>query len=369
MCNNASALSKSDIFEKFPDIAKRFALKGRGPIGEPSGFGAVWKARDKWLGRDVAIKISDDDLIAEIVLCRDIEGQTVRIFDCYRSEDGWHAYVMELLEKPWLTLSKFIAEHKYKGYDLQHYFDCFEITYQILLGLKGIHGQPYSRQRRYVHADIKPGNLFLRCQPKKHRNTVFRMRAENEMLRIIDLGIAVPRGELISRGTPAYDYPKKLEARLGHDLYSVGITFLELLTGEIPDHEVMKHRKRIASFIAERSSGSVFIDQVATDFVVNCARAVSKSIISVRSLLKQLDDSLFDVNSLYWLVLRLINKGVEQPMKKAELAEWLFPQLMSYFGWRNRTADRIAVLEALVTDLYKQKMLVRDGHRYFIRHC
>lgn len=369
MTNPARKLRKSDIKGLLPELIQRFTLLGKAPIGERSGFGAVWEAHDSWLDRKVAVKISHTDLREEIVLCRDIEGQTVRIFDYYRGEEGWNAYVMELLEVPWITLSTFIKRHTYKPNDLQHYFDCFEIVYEALLGLADIHGRPYSRQGRYVHADIKPANLFFLCRPKKHLNTVFRMPAHEEMLRIIDLGISIPRGELNFSGTPAYDYPKKLEARLGHDLYSLGITFLELLTGECPDHTVMEHKARIRGFVARQSSGSHFIDELAIDLACQCARAATQTRITARSLAIALDAQAFDVNPLYWLTLRAINKTLSHGMTKAELADHLFPILAPYYGWLNRSVSRIEQLKGLLTNMYEQQMLLRDGfsHRYFVR--
>lgn len=369
MANHAAKLSKAEIQRLLPVMTERFALRGKAPIGERSGFGAVWKALDTWLDREVAIKISHDDLCDEILLCRDIEGQTVRIFDYFKGEDGWNAYAMELLEAPWMTLSRFIEQHKYKANDLQHYFDCFEIVYEALRGLADIHGRPYSRKGRYVHADIKPANLFFLCQPKKRANTVFRMPDHEPMLRIIDLGISTPRGELNFKGTPAYDYPKKLEARVGHDLYSLGITFLELLTGERPDHSVMEHKARIRTFVARQSSGSKFVDELAIELARKCARAATQANVTARSVLSELDSQVFEVSPLYWLTLRAINKGLKQGLKKSELAEYLLPQLAAFHGWKNRTEGRVDQLKGLIGDMYEQEMLLREGgsQRYFVR--
>ena len=369
MANHAEKLGKAQIKTLLPAMAERFVLQGQGPIGEPSGFGAVWQATDKWLDREVAIKISRSDLSDEISLCRDIEGQTVRIFDYFRGEGGWNAYAMELLEAPWMTLSSFIEQHKYKANDLQHYFDCFEIVYEALQGLTDIHGRPYSRKGRYVHADIKPANLFFLCQPKKRANTVFRMPDHEPMLRIIDLGISTPRGELNFAGTPAYDYPKKLEARVGHDLYSLGITFLELLTGELPDHSVMEHKARIRTFVAQQSSGSHFVDEIAIELARICARAATQPGITARSVLDELYSRVFEVNPRYLLTLRAINKGLEQGLKKSDLAEYLFPKLSAFYGWQNRTEGRIDQLKGLIGDMYEQQMLLRESgsQRYFVR--
>jgi len=192
MSNAASNLTKDKIKNYFPQIAERYKFIGLRPIGEPSGFGIVWRAQDNWLNQEVAIKISADDLGDEIKFCRDIEGQTVRIFEYFRVP-GWNAYVMELLQPPWISASKFIKKHQYKQNDVQHYFDCFEIARSALNGLVQIHGQPYSREGRYVHADIKPDNLFILLKPKSKRNSVFRLPDESELVKIIDLGITLKK--------------------------------------------------------------------------------------------------------------------------------------------------------------------------------
>jgi serine/threonine protein kinase len=341
MANQASGLKKVDIQRLLPDFSKRFTLQGRGPIGEPSGFGAVWKAKDTWLKREVAIKISKTDLSDEIRLCRDIEGQTVRIFDYFRGANGWNAYAMELLESPWVTLTSFIAKHDYnKPGNLQHYFDCFEIVYGTLRGLAEVHGRSYDRQGRYVHADIKPANLFFLCKPKKRANTVFRMPAHEDLVKIIDLGISLPRGEMNGACCPAYDFPDKLEARQGHDLYALGITFLEMLSGECPEHETMKHKARIREFVAECSSGCQFIDNLAVELARQCARAATQPNITARKLLDYLSEALFEQNPVYWLTLRSLNKTLDSGQKKDELAAHLLPNLAQHFGWKNHTAER-----------------------------
>lgn len=130
-------ISKRKVEELFPQLQPRFALYGTEPIGQPSGMGLVWKARDTWLEKYVAIKISDQDLTPEIQLCHDIEGQTVRVYEYFRGQGDWNGFVMELLETPWCNLSKYISAHKYKENDLQHCFDCFEIAKSLLVRIQG----------------------------------------------------------------------------------------------------------------------------------------------------------------------------------------------------------------------------------------
>jgi serine/threonine protein kinase len=367
MSNKAENLSKEHIENYLPEMCRRYSLCGVKPIGEHSGFGAVWLAKDNWLNREVAIKISDTDLSDEISLCRDIEGHTVRIFDYFRGKNDWNAYAMELLQSPWITLSTYIKKRRYKPNDIQHYFDCFEIIRHILLGLRDIHGQSYKRQNRYVHADLKPANLFLLCKPKKRVNSVFRMPECEQVIKIIDLGIALERGNLNCYGTPGYCYPIPVEACSGHDLYSLGIVFLQMLGGNLPRQDVMKHKARIKQAVISTSSGSVYIDNIAVEFINKCARAPTHPATSASKLIDFLDDNLFGLDAAKLLALRAINKEKQKGLKKDELALFLFDYLDMYCGWTNKTQGRLDGLKNFITDMYEQDMLELKGRSYFVR--
>jgi serine/threonine protein kinase len=364
MTNAANALTKFQIGEIFPFVAERYHLLGRGPIGAPSGFGAVWKARDRWLGREVALKFSNIDMADELQLCRDIEGQTVRVFDYFRSSDGWNAYAMELLDTPRISVSRFIERHKFKHGDLQHYFDCFEIARSLLSGLAQIHGRPYSRTGRYVHADIKPDNLFVLLVPRKRPDTVFRMPPPESLVKILDMGISTEHGSALSAYTPAYSSGKKV-ARPGVDLYAVAMTFMELLTGVLPDRLTMRHKARIRKHIEQMSSGSTFIDELAIEFASNCATACSRLGETVRLHRRYLDDQLFGINSPDLVALRAIIKHFPGGAKKNELAELLFGTFAQFHSWQNRTDQRLELLKEVVTGLYQKDMLVLRGQHYF----
>ena len=364
MSNRARTLTKTQIKELFPQIAERYVLSGGKPIGEASGFGAVWRAHDKWLGREIALKFSDSDMSDELQISRDIEGQTVRIFDYFRAKDEWNAYAMELLESPWISLSQFINKHKYKPNDLQHYFDCFEIARSVLSGLTQIHGRPYSRNGRFVHADIKPDNLFLMLKPKKHPYSVFRMPAEREMVKIIDMGLSTATGDFLPGCTPHYSPPAASTARAGIDLYALGISFLESLTGIYPGHHTMGHKSRIRAFIAGHSSGSAFIDKLTVDFANHCARAAARPIVGAHKLLENLEENIFSIEPTLLIAIRAINKKVAIGLNKENLAHFLFETFAVQYGWRNRTELRIDYIKAVLTDMYEMGLLVRRGHKY-----
>ncbi|MBI2339753.1 MAG: sigma 54-interacting transcriptional regulator [Deltaproteobacteria bacterium] len=90
---------------------------------------------------------------------------------------------------------------------------------QCLEGLEAIH------RAGAVHGDIKPSNIYVIDKAKA-----------TPRIKILDLGIAHPKFQLIA-GTPSYFAPEKVlneavDERA--DLYSLGVTFFECLTGTNP---------------------------------------------------------------------------------------------------------------------------------------
>lgn len=105
--------------------------------------------------------------------------------------------------------------------------DAVQVGDDLLSGLDWLHGQSI------IHRDIKPGNFVLFRVPKKDAHG-----------KIIDLGIALfcdkPRLTIgTAPGTYAYAPPEffngkhnKIDAR--SDLYSVGVTLYEAVSGRLP---------------------------------------------------------------------------------------------------------------------------------------
>ncbi len=201
-------------------------FKNRYEIIEKIGSGGmadVFKAKDKELGRYVAVKVlkaeySEDDTFVKKF--RD-EAQSaaglshpniVSVYDV-GAEMGTHFIVMELVEG--ITLKNYI--------EMKHKLDVKEalnISVQIAQGLGAAH------DKGIFHRDIKPQNIIMSRDGK---------------VKITDFGIAKKADSqtitTTAAGTVQYISPE--QARGGYsdeksDIYSLGITMYEMVTGEVP---------------------------------------------------------------------------------------------------------------------------------------
>jgi len=188
------------------------------------GMGVVFKARDRRLGRLVALKQLPEDLrehptAVQLFLS---EAQSVAVlnhtnivtlYDADQEGDKFFI-TMELLEgKP---LNRILRKH---GPIASR--DCARLGMQVAAGLHYAHAQ------RIVHRDIKLSNLFY---------------TKDKVVKIMDFGIAkaieeVRRGTTVMGGTPNYMSPeqtlgKNVDART--DIYAFGVTLFEMLTGRLP---------------------------------------------------------------------------------------------------------------------------------------
>jgi eukaryotic-like serine/threonine-protein kinase len=195
-------------------------------LGE-GGMGAVYKARDRELDRLVALKIIRPELAQnadalhrfkqELILARQVTHRNViRIFDLGEA-DGVKFITMEYIDGRDL---KSLLREKGK-------FPPAEVTgviEQICRALEAAH------MEGVIHRDLKPQNVMVDAQGKAS---------------VMDFGIArsmeigsggmTQTGALV--GTPEYMSPEqakgeKVDAR--SDLFSLGIIFYELLTGNSP---------------------------------------------------------------------------------------------------------------------------------------
>lgn len=198
---------------------------GRGSMG------TVFLAEDILLKRKVAVKFLLPELAdssecsvrfkREAIAMASIRNENVAQVYSYGEDKGTPYFVMEYLEGQ-------TVEHLIDSYNRRGFFipvaDAIDIMIQVLVGVSAIH------KADAVHRDIKPGNIMIASDP---------MRAV-----IMDFGLVrdvkVEDDMRTLAGTPAYIAPELVEGKEGAskskvaDIYSLGATFYELLTGAIP---------------------------------------------------------------------------------------------------------------------------------------
>jgi len=214
-----------------PAFFSRYRMKaelGRG------GMGIVWRAEDTKLQRDVALKFLPDyvvrdreamaDLAAETRRCLDLtHPNIVRVYDLV--EEGDRAAIsMELVDGGSLA-----------GRKLEQLDRCFSVSTispwiaQLCSALDYAHTKV-----RIVHRDLKPLNLLVNTEGD---------------LKVVDFGIA---RSLLNSGTRLSVSAKAVSVSIGYagpqqvmgepaavtdDIYSLGATVYELLTGKPPFYE------------------------------------------------------------------------------------------------------------------------------------
>ncbi len=200
------------------------------PLGEGT-TGVVYKARQRSLGRLVAIKVLRPAIAAdptwvrrfvnEARVCAHLRhASTVRLFDVGRTEDGGYFMAMELLEGQ--SLRAAIEQRAPMPPERVLW-----ILQQCCASLAEAHAFGV------VHRDIKPDNLFLVEQD-----------APRDLVKVLDFSVAKlceARGGVRTEfgvvfGTPAYMAPEQglgeVDARA--DLYALGVVAYELLAGRPP---------------------------------------------------------------------------------------------------------------------------------------
>jgi serine/threonine protein kinase len=214
---------------------------GRGAMG------ITYKALDVDLRCPVTLKVINEkyvgDDVARLRFLREARAaakvrhtNVASVFHLGRSR-GEYFYAMEFVEGE--TLESLIRRSGQLEVKL-----ALEIASQVAAGLEAVHDQ------KLVHRDIKPTNIMVRLKDDG------RVTAK-----IIDLGLAKGVSEPGAEsgistpgafaGTPAYASPEQfagLDLDIRSDLYSLGVTLWEMLTGKAPFRgtpgEVMHQHQR-----------------------------------------------------------------------------------------------------------------------------
>ena len=201
-------------------IADRYEILEKVGTG---GMADVYKSKDHTLNRYVAVKILKQEFSenANFVSKFRVEAQAaaglmhpniVNVYDV-GEEKGIYYIVMELVDG--ITLKNYIGKKGFLGYK-----EAVTIALQVSMGLEAAH------RNHIIHRDIKPQNIIISREGK---------------VKVTDFGIAkaATSDTITSNVMGSVHYTSPEQARGGFsdeksDVYSLGVTLYEMLTGEVP---------------------------------------------------------------------------------------------------------------------------------------
>lgn len=187
------------------------------------GMSDVYKAKCHKLNRYVAVKVLKQEFSENenFVSKFRIEAQAaaglmhsniVNVYDV-GADNGIHYIVMELVEG--ITLKKYIERKARLSYK-----EAVSIAIQVSMGIEAAHNN------HIIHRDIKPQNIIISRDGK---------------VKVTDFGIAkaATSNTITSNVMGSVHYTSPEQARGGYsdeksDIYSLGITLFEMLTGRVP---------------------------------------------------------------------------------------------------------------------------------------
>lgn len=194
------------------------------------GMGVVWKASDQQLSREVALKFLPDILIHDKSALDDLKRETLRS--------------LELTHHNIVRIYDFVSDGSAAGISMEYvdgdtlagrridkpdrFFEVSELDGWIRQFCDALH---YAHSTaKVVHRDLKPANIML---------------TSKGTLKIADFGIARSVSDSVSRvsmahassGTLVYMSPQQMDGEIpkpSDDLYALGATLYDLLTGKPP---------------------------------------------------------------------------------------------------------------------------------------
>ena len=200
------------------------------------GMGLVFEAAHKFTRRVVALKLLPDELRAQ----KEARGRLLR--EAHALTAVRHPGFVEVLDAGVCAAhGPYVVLEMLEGRTLDGILTArrrLSIGDTVQIGRQVCDALAHAHARGVIHRDLKPSNIF-----------VARNEVGDEMVKLIDLGVAaVAQEQLADRdrkltalhevlGTPEYMAPEQLWGRAVDartDVYALGMSLYECLTGEVP---------------------------------------------------------------------------------------------------------------------------------------
>jgi serine/threonine protein kinase len=187
------------------------------PLGS-GGFGSVFLAEDTWIKKKVAIKVPHkqnlnfDEMLKEPQLLASLSHPNIVTILTAEKQDNLFFIVMEYV--PGETLEHIILRQ-----------GALDLTRALDFTCQMCNAMDHAHRVGVLHRDLRPGNMLV---------------SESGMLKVTDFGTSrfleiAAHGTTVI-GSPPYMAPEQFygKAVFASDVYSVGVTMYQMLTGELP---------------------------------------------------------------------------------------------------------------------------------------
>jgi eukaryotic-like serine/threonine-protein kinase len=183
------------------------------------GWSIVYKGMHTKLNMPVAIKMLKHNMAMDADFLEEFQNEARTIGNLN------HENIVKVYDIENLYRTVFIVMEYLEGDSLEHIIkDSGPLPYSVALDIliQVCSGLSYAHQRGIIHRDVKPGNIFLQNSGRA---------------KLVDFGLACARGTRGDRvvGTPKYLSPEQIKGwpvDERSDIYSLGITFFRILTGQ-----------------------------------------------------------------------------------------------------------------------------------------
>lgn len=291
------------------------------------GMSDVYKAKCHKLNRFVAVKVLKQEFSenANFVSKFRIEAQAaaglmhpniVNVYDV-GEENGIYYIVMELVEG--ITLKKYIEKKARLSYK-----EAVSIAIQVSMGIEAAHNN------HIIHRDIKPQNIIISRDGK---------------VKVTDFGIAkaATSNTITSNVMGSVHYTSPEQARGGYsdeksDIYSLGITMFEMLTGRVPFNGETTVAIAIKHIQEEMPSPTEFVPEIpgAVEGIVLkcCQKSADRRYQNMQELIADLKQSLMNPEDNFVVQndpdmegsTRMITEGEMAQIKRRAVRQEEYPQ-------------------------------------------